>query len=92
MLFSQEAEPSLVSGISQRSLSPSKGTHELMTEGTMDLGGMPDNKTDGGDRSWVNRQLSELQSENDELRLSQLQLMEGKDREIVKLKEQVVWQ
>ncbi|XP_062518215.1 A-kinase anchor protein 9-like isoform X2 [Corticium candelabrum] len=85
----QEAEPSLVSGISQCSLSPSKGTHELMTEGTMDLGGMPDNKTDGGDRSWVNRQLSELQSENDELRLSQLQLMEGKDREIVKLKEQV---
>ena len=73
----------MASGVSHRSLSLDKDSSKLMTDGLMD------NRTADGDRSWVNQQLNELQSENDELRLSQMQLFEGKDREIVRLKEQV---
>lgn len=89
MLIFQEAEPTLASGVSHRSLSLDKRSPELMTDGLMGLGGMIDNETTIGDRSWVNQQLSELQNENDELRLSQLQVIETKDREISHLKKQV---
>jgi hypothetical protein len=77
----QEAEPSLVSGVSHLSLD--KDSSKLMTDGLVD------NRSADRDRSWVNQQLNELQSENDELRLSQIQMIEGKDREIMHLKEQV---